>query len=219
MKQQSTLPLRVLIPIKGHNNKSRLSELLTEQQRLHLTQWMLKRTLDVVTSIERPKSICLIGHPKDLASQTLAQTMNVTFIQESFGDLNLALQAEVDQFIKPQPLLILFADLPLITHEVLQLFLQAAENTQADLILAPDEQENGTNVLLYRGNTSLKMTYGLNSFSNFHQQAQASNLLIEKFSHPVLAQDLDTPEDWHRLSPQLAQLGFSLEARTAPSNH
>jgi len=219
VKQHATLPLRVLIPIKGHNNKSRLSDLLSESQRSHLTQWMLQRTLDAVIKVDCPKSICLVGHSKDVASQTLAQNMHVKFIPESFADLNKALQTEIDQSLEQSSLLILFADLPLITHEALQDFLNAIENTQADLVLAPDTQKDGTNVLFYRSDIPLKLHYGNNSFSIFKQHAQTSNLLTEIISHPILSQDLDTPEDWQNLQPQMTQLGFSLEAHTAPSNH
>lgn len=220
MTQFPTRPLKVLIPIKGTNNKSRLSPLLNAQQRVHLKHWMLHQTLSAVCNIHWDKSVFLVGHSSDEPSQKLAREMHVQFVPESFESLNPALQTEVDACIaRQQSILILFADLPFINLDAINGLLDTVEDSQADLILAPDEHETGTNALFYRNPQPLKMQYGLDSFSNFIKQAETLNLSTATFVHPFLSQDLDTPEDWQLLQSRLVHLGFSLEAAPEPSSH
>lgn len=220
MTQFQKEPLQVLIPIKGTNNKSRLSPVLNVQQREQLTQWMLRQTVSAMKTVTWEKTIHLIGHPSDDASQTLARDMGVQFISESFESLNPALQAEVDRcFSQKQSVLVLFADLPFINSDTINGLLATVEDSKADLILAPDEHESGTNALFYRGSQPLKMQYGPDSFAHFIKQAETLNLYTATFVHPFLSQDLDTPEDWQLLQSRLANLGFSLEAHPASSSH
>lgn len=141
----------------------------------------------------------------------MAHEEGVTFCPEQASSLNGALQAELDRCLaQQQHVLIVFADLPLIdANAIAELIAQS--RLEVDLILAPDAQQQGTNALLYQGTKPLKLVYGASSFERFLEQAKIKHLKTHAFSHPALAHDLDTLEDWHALQPHLAKLGFSLE--------
>lgn len=204
-------PLVALIPIKGEDNKSRLSSVLSALQREELSRWMLRKTLYAVCALPEIATVRLIGkHPESLS----ADIEGCQYVQEREPTLNGALQAEVDLYLgKGNAVLILFADLPLIDSSVISAFIESA---QATFSLAPDVLERGTNALLYRGQCPLKMRYGAGSFPNYLKQAEAQGAKARVFRHPALAQDLDTPEDWTRLKSGLFALGFSLGVQTAP---
>ena len=203
--------LTALIPVKGRNPKSRLSPLLTLEQRACLTDWMLRRVLRAVRAVEHVNTMQLIGSTENRSLQNLALEEAVAFCPERASSLNGALQAEMDRCLEQgQRVLIVFADLPLIdVNAISELIAQSRHDV--DLILAPDIQQQGTNALLYQGTQPLKLVYGASSFERFQQQARAKRLKAHAFSHPALAHDLDTPTDWQVLLPHLAKLGFSLE--------
>ena len=203
--------LTALIPVKGRNPKSRLSPLLTPEQRARLTDWMLRRVLRATRAVESVNAVQLIGSAENQVLQALALEEGVAFCPEQTSSLNGALQAEVDRWLQQgHRALIVFADLPLIDANAIA-ELVAQSHHDVDLILAPDAQRQGTNALLYQGIRPLKLMYGPSSFERFLQQARAKELKAHAFSHPALAHDLDTPADWQALQLPLSKLGFSLE--------
>lgn len=203
--------LTALIPVKGKNPKSRLSPLLTLEQRARLTDWMLRRVLRAVCAVESVNVVQLIGPAETRSLQTLALEEGVACCPEQVSNLNGALQVELDRRIEQhQRALIVFADLPLVDAGAIAEFI-AQSRHDVDLVLAPDSRQQGTNALLYQGPQPLKLVYGSSSFERFLQQARAKQLKAHAVSHPSLARDLDTPTDWQALLPHLSSLGFTLE--------
>lgn len=204
-------PLTALIPVKGKNPKSRLSPLLTLEQRARLTDWMLRRVLRATRAVELVNAVQLIGPAGNHSLQALALEEGVAFCPEQASSLNGALQAELDRCLaQDHRALIVFADLPWIDANAIA-ELVAQSHHDVDLVLAPDVQRQGTNALVYQGAQPLKLVYGTSSFEHFVRQAQAKQLKVRVFSHLALAHDLDTQADWQALQPYLAKLGFSLE--------
>jgi 2-phospho-L-lactate guanylyltransferase len=209
--EEFIMKLTALIPVKSQGNKSRLSEMLTLDQRQRLTEWMLMRTLNTVNRMSQVESIKLIG--QGASFESIAVAAGVEFVTEAEPTLNGALQAEVDRLHRQKhPCLILFTDLPLIDIASLTEFLEHGMREDTQLTLAPDAEKQGTNVLLYRGDSPLKMMYGINSFENYLTQAEKLNLNANIVQLDALAHDLDTPIDWQRWQSHVIESGFLLEA-------
>lgn len=205
-------PLIALTPAKGRNPKSRLSSLLTPEQRARLTEWMLRRVLSAVRSLDDVSEVRLVGPGANDDLRALAQREGVSFCPEQAATLNGALQAELDRCLVQQHcVLIVFSDLPLIEASALKGLIAQAQQQAADLTLTPDGHRQGTNALLYQGGSSLKLVYGACSFERFMQQALAKQWKAAVFQDSSLARDLDTPADWQALAPQLLEQGLSLE--------
>ncbi len=92
-------------------------------------------------------------------------------------------------------LLILPADLPLLTPADIQHLASLAEPYPRVLVIAPDRTETGTNALLLRPPHVLRSQFGINSFQRHLENARAANIPALIHRSPTLAQDIDWPED------------------------
>ncbi len=89
--------------------------------------------------------------------------------------------------------LVLPADLLLLTPNVIARFLRAAGD--ADVAVAPDRAEMGTNALLLRPPCALAPLFGPDSFARHRARAATQGLTVATVRLPELALDLDTPDD------------------------
>ena len=96
--------------------------------------------------------------------------------------------------------LVLPADLPLLSAEIVAEFLDEAGD--APLALAADRRGTGTNALLLRPPLALAPAFGPGSFQRHRALAREHGLAVVTVRLPELAFDLDTPED-------LAALGLA----------
>ena len=73
-------------------------------------------------------------------------------------------------------------------------------------VIAPDQQERGTNALALAPPAPDFFRFGLDSFQAHLEAAKARGLNMRILRRPGLAQDLDTPEEYRRYAKeQLAQ--------------
>jgi len=210
---RSHRPLTALVPAKGRGGKSRLSPVLSADERECLSRWMLARALDALKRSSAVGTVRVVG--RDPALESLVRARGAAYVQERAASLNGALQVEFDRCLAAHGrALIAFGDLPLLEADAVDALVAAGERTE--LVLAPDRCGRGTNALLYRGEASLLLRYGPDSFPAYLEGAASAGLNVEVVRHPALMDDLDTPADWARLRPALARLGCSLEAPSVP---
>ena len=76
--------------------------------------------------------------------------------------------------------------------------LSRALHTLGPVVLAPSEDETGTNLLLRRPPKAIAARFGRDSFAKHRRAAETKGLPVAEVRGPELAFDLDTPEDLER---------------------
>ncbi|MEL6270635.1 MAG: 2-phospho-L-lactate guanylyltransferase, partial [Chloroflexota bacterium] len=160
----------VLIPVKPLTRaKSRLSEVLTAEQRTHLAEATLRKTLSVVTQLPQVAGVLVIS--RDGRVLSLAREMGVHTVQESGApELNNALMRATQVLAgwRADAVLILPSDMPLINVEDLTQIIRLGQNNNA-VVIATDDRQDGTNALFVRPPGMFSYAYGESSFS-VHQR-------------------------------------------------
>ena len=190
------MPLWAIIPVKPlRRGKSRLSAVLTEDERTTLNQNMLTNTLKTLTSVDRIDTIMVVS--RDPGALTLAREFGArTVLENGSPELNTALRraATVAKTYQANEILIIPADLPLVTREVIEEFL-GKSGTPPEIIISPDRRKDGTNMLYVSPAGLIQFSYGIGSFAKHVSQAEQYGARIEIIESEQLGLDLDLPED------------------------
>jgi 2-phospho-L-lactate/phosphoenolpyruvate guanylyltransferase len=177
--------VRIVVPFKLADAKSRLAPALEPEKRRLLAFAMLRDVLDVVlgfgwaTILSRP-------------GLDIAEVGRDVEIQESELDLNDALNALIaDAALRGWPLdiLIVMADLALLTPKDVAGIL----NCQGDVVLCPG-RGGGTNMILIRSPKFRTCYQGL-SFPRHLEFARQEGLEVSIFESFRAGCDIDCPED------------------------
>jgi 2-phospho-L-lactate guanylyltransferase len=183
-----------IIPAKPHAEaKSRLSPVLTESQRMTLSQWLLQRTLRLALAVVG--RVVVVSRDRTLLMH--AKAAGAWGLLEASPGLNPALTqaARFAQARGASGVLILPTDLPRLTAQDLEaiLALGAASPTA---VIAPCRHETGTNALLVRPPDLIQFAFGPDSFGAHCAAARAVGVEPVIYHATSIAFDLDTPEDW-----------------------
>lgn len=185
-----------IVPVKPlRRGKSRLSGVLTEDERSELNNSMLDNTLRTLSSVAEIKQVLVIS--RDPIALSLARQHGARTVQEdSSSELNAALgrATAVALTYGAKAVLILPADLPLISGDDIKEFL-AHEKQPPELLIAPDRRGDGTNALYINPAGEIKYCFGRESFRLHVQQAEEKNYHVEVCRLSKFGLDLDLPED------------------------
>jgi 2-phospho-L-lactate guanylyltransferase len=174
--------MKVLIPYKRQNAKSRLSPALSLREREHFVELMLR---DVVGSLREAGAVNIDilttpdnGVPNDLGT-------NILFSEH---DLNEA----INQYLETvsEPVLILMADLPLASPR----HITEITSIDRDLVIVPGKG-GGTNVLFIRNPHRFYVKYYDSSFLNHCMIAEEMNQSVHIYDSFLLSTDIDEPQD------------------------
>lgn len=204
------MSLWAIVPVKPlRRGKSRLAQVLSEDERNLLNYTMLGHTLQVLKGMREIQQVLVIS--RDPGALALARNLQARTVQEdgNSDNLNQALQRAtvVAQLSGAQSVLILPADLPLLDTESLDIFLKLGQNAPV-VAIAPDRHCEGTNGLLIHPAGLLTYQFGVHSFEKHKQQAEGFGVRVEVCELPALGLDLDVPEDLRLLqSMEGAPLG------------
>jgi 2-phospho-L-lactate guanylyltransferase len=191
------MTLWAIVPVKPlRRGKSRLAGTLSEDERTHLNQLLLEHTLKTLTDLKEIEQILVIS--RDPAALALAREHGARTVREAAGSphLNMALKRAtvVAQVYATRGVLVLPADLPLITREDVLALLERATKPPV-VVIAPDRREEGTNALLICPAGLIEYDFGLNSFKRHCERARLAGARLEVVNLPSLSLDLDLPED------------------------
>jgi len=185
-----------IVPVKPlRRGKSRLAEVLQEEERTRLNRMFLERTLQVLLETHGISQILVVS--RDPAALAIAREFNArTLLEDGSQQLNLALEraTAVAQAYGARGVLILPADIPLATKEDIQTVLELAKH-HPSITIVPDRREDGTNALLVVPPGSIRYKYGESSFSHHCETARQNGLSVEIWHSDELGLDLDLPED------------------------
>ncbi|MCB0213294.1 MAG: 2-phospho-L-lactate guanylyltransferase [Anaerolineae bacterium] len=181
-----------IIPAKPfHEAKTRLSSVLTPDQRAALSQRLLHHTIDVASHIG---DVVVIS--RSSAVRRLAKQAGAWALVEGESELNAALcqAAHWVAACHRQPILILPGDLPLLTTADLT-EMMALHRPAPSMVIAPCRRDSGTNALFLDPPDVIDFQFGPNSFAKHMQAAQTKGIAVAVYHSPSIAFDVDLPED------------------------
>jgi 2-phospho-L-lactate guanylyltransferase len=171
-----------LIPLKGSGErKTRLAGRLDEGQRRTLSQKLFSHVASVLNSSAPVSEVMLL-------SDVRPDNWNGPLIFDEGRGLNIELQAFV-RTLGPRPLLIIHADLPLVSAKDIAILLAEAESGCA---IAPDRHGNGTNAIALRDAVGFEFSFGPDSFALHRAALQGRVHVVSRLG---LGLDIDTPDD------------------------
>ena len=189
------MSLWAIIPVKPLKYaKSRLSAVLSPEQRYELAQAMFRHVLSVATTAPSVSGVLVIS--RDTKALAIARAMGAKTIQESaISDLNPALMRAtmIVKSWRADALLILPADLPFVHANDIQALIQLGQ--QRSIVIATDHNGDGTNALLVRPPGLIQFDYGPGSYQRHIASAKRAGIAIMTFHSDRLATDIDVPQD------------------------
>jgi len=202
------MSLWAIIPVKPLKNaKSRLSSILTPDQRYELAQAMFRHVLDVVSTVQHVTGVVVIS--RDTKALSIARDMGAKTIQEgTSSDLNPALlrATAVVKSWRADAVLILPADLPFISADDVKGLIH--HSTENSVVLSTDSEGDGTNALLVRPPGLIEYSYGKGSFEKHIEHADRVGATVISYYSDRLSLDIDYPEDLQLYHAIIAQGRF-----------
>jgi 2-phospho-L-lactate guanylyltransferase len=216
-----------IVPVKPlRDSKSRLSHILTTEERAELTKKILGQTLDVLGEVKGIFRTMVVS--RDPAVLKIARKHGaLTFSESDKQDLNMALTRATHIAVAQQAnaILVLPSDLPFLTPEDVEMMISSLLGLngrngngngyhlhQRAITICSDHNEEGTNALLLSPPTGFVYRYGLGSFQEHLDEAERLGMSRRVVHTPGIKFDLDTAEDW-----QTYHAMMSLDQVTEPA--
>lgn len=190
------MSLWAIVPVKPlRRGKSRLAGVLSEEQRNRLNCGLLEHTLQTLAAVPEVSQTLVVS--RDPMALAMARDLGAKTVQEDGApQLNMALRRAtvVAQVYATKGVLILPADLPLISPEDIQAILVRAENPPV-VVIAPDRRRDGTNALCVCPAGLIEYAFGPGSFARHCERAKKAGARVEVCEISSIGLDLDLPED------------------------
>ena len=174
--------IKVIIPFKPSNPKSRLSSILSRDERLLLAESMLRDVYEAVRGVVDAENITVIS-PEP-------------FQREWFQGRVLVDERSLDECVnaaitrgRNDAVAVIMSDLPLVSEKVLREFF----GVDGDVVAAPG-RKGGTNMLLVR-DSKFKVSYHFGSFFRHMKTAESMGLRFTIFDSFLASVDIDEPSD------------------------
>lgn len=186
-----------IVPVKPlRRGKSRLAGTLTEDERTELNRQLLAHTLETLKKTPEIEQTLVIS--RDPQALAVAREFDArTVLEDGSPHLNTALERAtvVAKVYATSGVLILPADLPLISQEDIQKLVSVANQYERVVVITPDRHKEGTNALLISPAGIIEYDFGPNSFSRHCERARKAGARLEICILPSIELDLDLPED------------------------
>jgi len=208
--------LVAVVPVRGlPAGKRRLAALLDVDERNGLVRAMLDDVVAALVAAETIERIMIAS--RDAAARDEAGRLGVDFLDQTELKLgyNRAVEFAQDALAESEAILIVPADVPLITTDSVDLMVSSAPDGPA-VVVAP-AHDGGTNGLFLRPPDVIKPQFGPSS-ARAHQQSAAAageaGVPFREARIDVWAFDLDTPSDLRWLQETLPQLPDGIAPNT-----
>lgn len=201
------MTLWAIVPVKPlRRGKSRLSGVLSEDDRADLNRRLLRHTVQTLKNIPEVVEVLVVS--RDTEALSLARDFGARTLQEDGAPhLNVALQRAtlVAQGYKARSVLVLPADLPQLSSEDIRSLLRAGEKPPV-VVIAPDHHHEGTNALYMNPAGLIEYDFGEGSYERHRQRALSAGVDLQICELPSLAHDVDVPADLDFLAMPLEEL-------------
>lgn len=180
-----------IIPVKAtEDSKSRLAGVLDAEERQALVSAMLNHVVDAAQSANRISRVVLVGPSR------CGLPEEIPLLEDPGEGLNMAVQSAFREVAgnKPDRVLVIAADLPVVSSQELDLLTVVPENAVG---IAPDRHETGTNALSLPlpAAQDFAFSFGPDSFAKHKQETARLGLELETILSKGLERDIDAPED------------------------
>jgi 2-phospho-L-lactate guanylyltransferase len=186
----------VIVPVKPLRlGKSRLSSVLSDDERAVINRMFLEQTLDILRTTPAVGQTLVVS--RDPAALAIAREFGArTVLEDGTPNLNGALNRATMLIKKYAPggVLVLPADLPLLTHSDLNAFIEHICEPPC-VVITPDRHELGTNALLMSPGGLIPYDFGIGSFVRHCESAKKAGAKLEIVRNAHIELDLDTPDD------------------------
>ncbi len=185
-----------IIPVKPlARAKSRLADVLSPEERQQLSEMLFRRVLTAVKAAPQVAGTLVIS--RDTRALAIARDLEAHTVQESGApELNNALMraTQVVGGWRGGAVLILPADLPLITPEDVSEICLLGQDSHT-VVIATDHDQDGTNAMLVRPPGLFTYAYGIGSFQRHVALAREAGANVKVYHSERLALDIDVPAD------------------------
>lgn len=198
--------MKVVVPFKPINPKSRLSNILNESQREKFAKLMLLDVLSVLKDLGLEIKI--------ITTSKLDLELDVEVVEDK-RELDDCINSELSEV----PKAIIMADLPLLNKDTVKRFLEE----KGDIVIAPG-RKGGTNMLLVR-KKGFKVSYHYCSFLKHLKMAESLGMSFKVFDSFFASVDIDCEDDLLELMIHgegklskafLEEIGFKIEMSKVP---
>ena len=180
-----------VVPLKNLKlAKSRLSNILAEGERQELVLAMFD---DVLVSLRESPFIDKIFLVADKYFNPITDVQMITEIKNRGYDEAIIEALKDSRVNQAQAMLILPADLPLVSRDELDTLIRDQEN--GSIRIAGARDQDGTNALVMKPPSLLATSFGVGSFERHKKFAKALSVKIEEVNLPGLSFDVDTEKD------------------------
>jgi len=171
-----------IVPIKPPGDrKSRLAALLSQDERVRLSDALLWHVLDVLAQVPAISTIVVV-------SAVSPAGWNGHWTLDAGRGLNAELQAASAAL--GRNVLVIHADLPGLAVNDVEALIAGAGNGVA---IAPDRHQSGTNALAVADVSNFSFSFGVGSFARHRAIAGECSAVV---SRDGLALDIDFPDDF-----------------------
>ena len=189
-----------IVPVKPLRlGKSRLSGVLSDDERAILNRTFLEQTLDTLRQTPEISQTMVVS--RDPTVLALARQYGArTVLEDGTPNLNGALTRAtlLARNYATRGVFVLPADLPCLTKDDVFSFLEFVHQAPC-VVISPDRHDDGTNALLVAPGGLIKYDFGAGSFERHCADALEKGARLEVVRNPNITLDLDTPEDLEML--------------------
>jgi len=185
-----------IVPVKPLRlGKSRLSGVLSDDERAVLNRMFLEQTLDILRSTPAVAQTLVVS--RDPQALAIAREFGArTVLEDGTPNLNSALTRAtlLARNYATRGVLVLPADLPVLTQADLEDFFEYIHEAPC-MVITPDRHLDGTNALLMAPGGMVSYDFGPGSFTRHCERAKIVGARLEIVRNERIELDLDTPAD------------------------
>ena len=192
-----------LVPAKSfRHSKTRLSGVLSAQERAELAEAMFRRTVDQLSALPTVDGVVVTTECPVVSSTAKRLGCEIVCSREPHPALGKIIDGGIRQLPRQSHVIVMMSNLPRLTADDLTALTEQLDH--ADVTLCPDRMRDGTNVLGLRAGVRFPTRFGNHrSFALHRNLARRLGHRVRELVRPGLAFDLDGPADWQELSRDL----------------
>lgn len=182
-----------IVPIKTlASSKKRLASILTERERVKLSEAMLQDVLSAVCN-SVVKNVIIVS--KDQKVMKIAQEFDVVIVkeEEELG-VNSAVALTNDICKDCDASIVIPHDLPFVIPLDIDMICNSAMGKRC-VVITPSHRYDGTNALLRKPSDAIETHYDEDSYEIHVNKARERNVPVKIFLNKGLMLDIDEPRD------------------------
>jgi 2-phospho-L-lactate guanylyltransferase len=184
------------VPVKPFAaGKSRLANLMDDQERFELNRRLFVNTLDIIFDLQEIEQVIVVSRDP-VVLQVGRERGGLPLKESGDSDLNNALELASDAagLKGADAVLVIPADLPAVHSSDIRQVLAAFHGSPA-VVIVPDRHRMGTNALLLTLPKVLNFSFGGGSFRRHCEGAFNAGAELNVVENFGLSFDIDNPED------------------------